>query len=159
MLQSVPLYVDKELMILASLTNANVTHLYQYTRGRDDSFFFLMECIDGGSFDDIIEKTITLTISLIWSHLQQIVNALVYLQGEGVLHCDLKLENIMVTMSDRVKLIDFGLSKKLESHVKVAGSSKGTPTYIWVKRNCSEENTMVEMAFGRQALHWASYWA
>ena len=68
-----PLYVDKELMILASLTNANVIHLYQYSRGRDDSFFFLMECIDGGSFDDIIEKTITLTISLMWSYLHQIV--------------------------------------------------------------------------------------
>ncbi|CAB5209532.1 unnamed protein product [Rhizophagus irregularis] len=44
------------------------------------------------------------------SYMFQIVDALAYLQKKNVIHRDLKLENILLSIDDNIKISDFGLS-------------------------------------------------
>ena len=57
--------------------------------------------------------------------------AIFYLHSEGVIHRDLKLENIMMTLDGHVKLFDFGLSKVgVFKGKNLTNTFCGTPTYM-----------------------------
>jgi serine/threonine protein kinase len=123
--------VVKEADILKSMQHVNIICLYQFLHEDDDpNFYFLMEYVDGSSLDVIIKKRDSLTVTLIWSFIQQIMSALVYVHSVGILHRDLKPENIMVTNDGKIKLIDFGLSKQLDAGAKTATSFLGTLVYM-----------------------------
>ena len=58
----------------------------------------------------------------------QIIIAIGKLHNKGIMHRDLKLENIMVDETGYIKLIDFGLAKILQDDVSM--SYCGTPEYL-----------------------------
>ena len=63
--------------------------------------------------------------------LSQLFQAVDYAHQRGVAHRDLKPENVMVTEAGRVKVMDFGLARAVDSQTLTqAGSSMGTPRYI-----------------------------
>lgn len=70
--------------------------------------------------------------------LQQLVEGLVFLHGQGIVHRDLKLENVLVTSSRKevaltfysVKITDFGLSKSMGEGMSEPTSMVGTKRYI-----------------------------
>jgi serine/threonine protein kinase len=59
----------------------------------------------------------------------QILKGLAALHRVGILHRDIKLENIMINVSGQVKIGDFGVSKKLRPG-EVCYDQCGTPAYI-----------------------------
>ena len=61
---------------------------------------------------------------------KQLVNALLYLQSEKVIHRDLKLGNILLNHNQDLKLVDFGLAVRLESDDELRKTICGTPNYI-----------------------------
>lgn len=52
------------------------------------------------------------------------------LHKKGIMHRDLKLENIMIDESGYVKIIDYGLAKILSQSDELAQSYCGTPEYL-----------------------------
>jgi serine/threonine protein kinase len=52
-----------------------------------------------------------------------------YLHNKGIMHRDLKLENILVDETGYLKIIDYGLAKTLESN-QVSKTFCGTPEYL-----------------------------
>jgi len=78
-------------------TSSNVYLVIEYFEGKD--LYSLMEQMDFRPFDERIAK-----------HLfRQIVKALEYCHSKGICHRDIKLENVLVDETGRLKLIDFGL--------------------------------------------------
>lgn len=66
-----------------------------------------------------------------WKLLEPIFDAVAYAHGVGVVHRDLKPDNIMVSAQGSVKVMDFGLARGEEfQQVTVAGAVMGTPVYM-----------------------------
>jgi len=67
--------------------------------------------------------------------LRQLCETLAYVHGEGIVHCDLKPENIVVTEDGDAILVDFGIAERFGARVshevlEAAGVQAGTPHYI-----------------------------
>ena len=61
--------------------------------------------------------------------IKDLVNALVYLHAKGVLHRDIKLDNILLDRSNNLKLCDFGISLLIDENTYYTDRC-GTPAYI-----------------------------
>ncbi|XP_072581342.1 myosin light chain kinase, smooth muscle isoform X13 [Vulpes vulpes] len=92
----------------------------------------VLEIVSGGElFERIIDEDFELTERECIQYMRQISAGVEYIHRQGIVHLDLKPENIMCVnkTGTRIKLIDFGLARKLEN----AGSLKvlfGTPEFV-----------------------------
>jgi NIMA (never in mitosis gene a)-related kinase len=87
--------------------------------------------LGGTLYDRIHEDSDTnLPETKIVEWLCQLCLALRYLHKKGVLHRDIKSQNIFLTGKDRIKIGDFGISKILGENRNYAKSFVGTPFYI-----------------------------
>uniref|UniRef100_A0A670HZJ5 Myosin light chain kinase, smooth muscle n=1 Tax=Podarcis muralis TaxID=64176 RepID=A0A670HZJ5_PODMU len=92
----------------------------------------VLELVSGGElFERIIDEDFELTERECIKYMKQISEGVQYIHKQGIVHLDLKPENIMCVnkTGTRIKLIDFGLARRLES----AGSLKvlfGTPEFV-----------------------------
>lgn len=62
--------------------------------------------------------------------MQQIIFAANHCHANGIIHRDIKPENIMVTSQNKIKLIDFGLSKACQDSNAHLFEKAGTPYYM-----------------------------
>jgi serine/threonine protein kinase/tetratricopeptide (TPR) repeat protein len=103
----------REARILSQLEHPNICQIYDYIEG-DDTDFLVLEFIEGESLRiaqrERLEKSQKLKIA------EQIADVLVVAHEKGVVHRDLKPSNIMLTKTNSVKVLDFGLARfsKLE---------------------------------------------
>ncbi|XP_031310445.2 myosin light chain kinase, smooth muscle isoform X1 [Camelus dromedarius] len=92
----------------------------------------VLEIVSGGElFERIIDEDFELTERECIKYMRQISEGVEYIHKQGIVHLDLKPENIMCVNKTgaRIKLIDFGLARRLEN----AGSLKvlfGTPEFV-----------------------------
>ena len=93
--------------------------------------YMVMEYFGGGDLFNLISKQHKLPVETVQYFIAEVSLAIFYLHREGVIHRDLKLENIMMTLDGHVKLIDFGLSKVGMFKLKgLTNTFCGTPTYM-----------------------------
>ena len=59
---------------------------------------------------------------------KQIVEGMLYIHGQGVLHRDIKLDNILIDNKDQIKICDFGISRPLPN--KKMSEQSGTPAFM-----------------------------
>ena len=72
-----------------------------------------MEYADGGSLKDIIETYGKLPERTAILYLRQILAGIVYLHEMGVIHRDIKPDNILITSQGQIKVSDFGSSQEM----------------------------------------------
>jgi non-specific serine/threonine protein kinase/serine/threonine-protein kinase len=105
---------QSERQILAALEHAGIARLYDGGVTDDGRPFMVMEYVDGRSLIDyciVAEASFDARIALFL----QICDAVAYAHRNLVVHRDLKPSNILVTVDGRVKLLDFGIAKLLDS--------------------------------------------
>ncbi len=95
--------------------------------------FLVMEFVEGQNLRQRIQKPMSLEQFL--GIAVQCAQALVAAHGHGVVHCDIKPENIMLTPEGQVKILDFGVAKHLprsdqSTTVDRSGAMSGTPGYM-----------------------------
>jgi len=103
----------REALALSHLNHPHICTIYEIGEA-DGQNFIAMEYVDGKPLDKLIPSG-GLAIETAIQYGTQIAEALAYAHGHGVLHRDLKSSNIMLTKDGRVKLLDFGLAKHMES--------------------------------------------
>ncbi len=95
--------------------------------------FLILEYVEGQNLRQRLRQRLSLdeffTIAI------QCAEALVSAHKQGIVHCDIKPENIMLTNQGQVKILDFGVAKHLprsdqSSTVDRAGTFAGTPAYM-----------------------------
>lgn len=100
----------------------------------DGTPYIVMEFIDGADLGTILDPRGALTVEEAITYAFHACQALVETHEAGIVHGDLKPENLIVTRAGdggRVKLLDFGLSKAVqESGVRSSRISGGTPAYM-----------------------------
>jgi TolB-like protein/Tfp pilus assembly protein PilF/predicted Ser/Thr protein kinase len=97
----------------------------------DDHLFIVMEYVEGRSLRDLI-KSGEIEPDRAFDFAGQILDALSAAHEAGIVHRDIKSDNIKVTEKGRVKVLDFGLARSAAGGAEVTrfGSSAGTPAYM-----------------------------
>ena len=120
---------NREVQISRALDHPNVVRMIDF--GEQDNILYLsMEYIQGDTLrDSLPEKGYPLPEALPLA--LGIVQGLIHAHNRGVVHRDLKPDNIMVTHNGLVKVMDLGLAKREESeNVTRTGDTFGTPAYM-----------------------------
>lgn len=123
----------REARALAKLNHQNIVAVHDFGRA-NDLYYFIMEYVDGTTLRQLVD-TGELKPTEALSILPQICDALQFAHDEGVVHRDIKPDNILLDGKGRVKVADFGLAKLLDrapADATLTGTNQvmGTPHYM-----------------------------
>jgi serine/threonine protein kinase len=114
----------------------------------DGIYYIVMRYMDGGSLDDRLRQR-RLRVDEIVHYLDQIASALDYAHQRGVIHRDLKPNNVLLDRANNCYLTDFGIARieGTERKLTATGSVMGTPAYM------SPEQAMGRSVDGRSDIY------
>lgn len=135
---------EREVQLTARLRHPNAISVFDFGRGEDGRFYYVMEYLDGIDLARLIAREGALPPARVIHILRGVCAALREAHGLGLLHRDIKPPNIMLCAQgaeyDVVKLLDFGLVQELgdtaASAARLTSPSvlSGTPAYIAPER-------------------------
>jgi serine/threonine protein kinase/Tol biopolymer transport system component len=105
---------QREAEALAALNHQNIGAIYDLQQA-DDTRFLILELVEGETLADLLAKRGALPVEDVLNIAKQIGEALEAAHEKGVVHRDLKPANIKITPEGKVKVLDFGLAKALET--------------------------------------------
>lgn len=120
-----------ELSLSRSLAHPNIIRLFDL--GSQGEWRYLtMELLEGKDLASLMEERMSpLPIAEGLRYLEQVCAGLQQAHERGVVHRDIKPHNLFVTKAGEVKVMDFGIARKLNSPgVTVVGTIAGTPEYM-----------------------------
>jgi len=90
------------------------------------------EYLDGVSLGDRLEREGNVPERTAWQIAREVAKGLAFAAGKGVVHRDIKPDNVLCSRTGEVKIIDMGFSKSMadDSALTAAGTTVGTPFYI-----------------------------
>lgn len=130
---------EREARALAALAHPNIVSLVDFGVANDRPYL-VMELLRGRSLAELLQQEGRLPLPRASGIIRQVLRALQYAHGQGLLHRDLKPGNIFLQelpdTSDHVKLLDFGFAKFTQDpgrdgpELSRTGIVFGTPAYI-----------------------------
>ena len=120
----------REIQLSSVITHKNVLRVYDL--GESDGIRFLtMQFVEGEDLSTIVKRKKALPMERVVKIFRQICEGLRAAHEQGVIHRDLKPQNVMLGRNDTVYLTDFGLARSLEhSGMTQTGAVIGTPFYM-----------------------------
>lgn len=142
--------LKREALVSASLHHPNILNVISYGQ-QETTVYVVMPLLTGGNLADLVCQK-DLSLSDINQILDQVASALDYIHARGIVHRDVKLENVLLDETGCPFLADFGMTKSLSSASKHLGgrifdssySTKkglviGTPSYMSPEQCRSKE--------------------
>ncbi|XP_027890539.1 serine/threonine-protein kinase ULK1a isoform X1 [Xiphophorus couchianus] len=129
--------LGKEIKILKELRHENIVRLLDYQE-MGGCIYLIMEYCNGGDLAEYLQTKGTLSEDTIRVFLQQIAKAMKVLQSKGILHRDLKPQNILLchpegrkssSINTSIKIADFGFARHLQLNT-MAATLCGSPMYM-----------------------------
>jgi serine/threonine-protein kinase len=132
----------READITSALRHPNIVQVIDFNHTPAGQPFLVMEHLDGGDLAQLMAACGPMPVERVLAIVAQIVSALSAVHRKGIVHRDLKPQNVLLVrddgpVQDRVKLVDFGLSKRNEPSLFGRGASisrertlLGTPRYM-----------------------------
>jgi tRNA A-37 threonylcarbamoyl transferase component Bud32 len=122
---------EREAQAVAKLRHENILEIFDYAARADSEAYIVTEFIDGQTLKQFVtERPVTYPEvgALI---MLQVARALAHAHAGGILHRDVKPENIMIRSDGVVKLMDFGISHMVDlERLTVTGQLLGSPAYM-----------------------------
>jgi serine/threonine-protein kinase len=119
----------REAQAAGSLHHPNIVAIYEY--GEDETFEWIaMELVEGRTLRDHLLAGWRPDLARLPSVLEQLLEALDYSHGRGVVHRDVKPGNVLVSDMGVAKMSDFGIARVERSHLTQKGEVLGTPSYM-----------------------------
>ena len=121
---------SNELKLARRIRHKNVCGMFDLGDA-EGAHFITMEYVHGEDLKSMIGMTGMLGIGTVLSLGRQICDGLAEAHNSGVVHRDLKPQNIMVDRGGNAKIMDFGIARSLKGHrITRAGMIIGTPEYM-----------------------------
>ena len=142
-----------EAQITSQLQHPNIVPVYEMGSGRGGDYWFVMKKVEGRSLRDVLRglRDGDRATRAAWSRARllqafvQVCNAVAYAHDRGVLHRDLKPDNVMLGPFGEVLLMDWGVARTMDDKAEepreapitrpdtvhtIAGATFGTPGYM-----------------------------
>ncbi|MBX3472118.1 MAG: serine/threonine protein kinase [Planctomycetes bacterium] len=122
----------REARAAAKLEHPNIVQVQDVGTTERNLHYIIMQYIDGSNLEEKIQAAGRHTPQEATRIVLEIARGLQTAHRAGVIHRDIKAENILITQAGQVKLTDFGLAKDLNSELKLTadGAMIGTPLYM-----------------------------
>ena len=121
---------EREAHAVAKLRHDNILEIYAFSGSGDDSYI-VTEFIEGETLKQAITARPIGFPEVGAMIVSQIARALAHAHAAGILHRDVKPENVMIRSDGVVKLMDFGISQMVDlDRLTVTGQLLGSPAYM-----------------------------
>jgi predicted Ser/Thr protein kinase/dipeptidyl aminopeptidase/acylaminoacyl peptidase len=130
---------EQEARAASALNHPNIVTIYEIG-GSDSTIYIAMELVEGKTLREVLQGT-PLPVRRLLDLAFQMADGLAKAHAAGIVHRDMKPDNVMVSRDGSVKILDFGLAKLLKeqpddqtsaptAHHTVAGTVLGTVGYM-----------------------------
>lgn len=140
----------QEIKVLQKLWHGHIVK-YLGSEKINDNYCMYIEYLPGGTISKLLYKVGALPEITVRAYTRQILKGLKYLHSNGVIHRDLKSDNILLDSNGKLKICDFGCSKRYENEVNESGfnnSVKGSLPWM-------APEVMKQSGYGRKADIWS----
>lgn len=133
---------EREACLAASLSHPNVVTVYDLGKTGSGSPYIAMECVGGGTLKDLIEADGPLEVRHAARLALEISHALEEAHWCGLIHRDIKPQNVLLTDGGEAKVADFGVAKVTETtSLTEPGSLVGSVHYLSPEQAAGQEIT------------------
>jgi serine/threonine protein kinase len=154
---------EREAMAIGKIDHPNCVGVYDIGALSDGALYLVMEFLQGEQLGDVLQRERLLGVERAMHVLKHVLRGLDHIHSAGIVHRDIKLDNVMLVEVDGdpdfAKILDFGIAKTIgvenEDGVKLtqAGIAFGTPLYM------APEQALGNPLDGRADLYAASVMA
>jgi hypothetical protein len=124
----------REARTVAQLVHPHIVPIYKVGGYRNEVLYIVMPCVDGPSLRQLLERHRRLSVRDAARIARQVADALGYAHRYGVVHRDVKPDNILLDAGGHVLVSDFGIAKAAQeatvSQLTTEGMVIGTPQYM-----------------------------
>jgi serine/threonine protein kinase len=127
----------REAFVGVRLVHPNCVPVLDFGAMPDGSFFLAMELVGGESLGDLLDRGGPLPWPRALRIARHVLRGLDHAHGDGIVHRDIKPDNIIITPHDGdpdfARILDFGIAKLVDANshaITRAGMSVGTPSYL-----------------------------
>lgn len=104
----------QEAKAAANLSHPNIVTIYDFSLN-SDPLFIIMEYVPGSDLKSLLRKQGKFNIPVAIDLIIQACDGIGYAHRAGLVHCDIKPQNLLVTPDNRLKVVDFGIARALAS--------------------------------------------
>ncbi|NLN74825.1 MAG: serine/threonine protein kinase [Armatimonadetes bacterium] len=127
----------REVLNSAKLDHPNIVHVYDV--GVDNGCsYYVMQLVQGGSLRTEIDLSAQFEVERALLIVSQIAAALDYAHSAGIIHRDVKSDNILVDRHGNAQVVDFGIARSVDG-TPMTGGIIGTPEYMSPEQARGEE--------------------
>ncbi|HKT08723.1 MAG TPA: serine/threonine-protein kinase [Gemmatimonadaceae bacterium] len=123
----------REAETAAQLSHPDIVPIYSVDE-REGLVFFVMACVDGDTLAKRLAERGPLPVDDARRILREVADALAYAHARGVIHRDIKPDNILLGEDGRAMVTDFGIARAIQegadSRLTATGVAIGTPAYM-----------------------------
>ncbi|KAK9453793.1 kinase-like domain-containing protein [Dipodascopsis uninucleata] len=148
-----------EIDLLRNLDHPNIVRYHGFVK-TDSSLYIILEYCENGSLTAISKNFGQFPEHLVAIYIAQVLQGLIYLHDQGVIHRDIKGANILTTKEGVVKLADFGVATRAPEDSQVVGTPNWmAPEIILLNGATSSSDiwsvgcTIIELITGKPPYH------
>ena len=120
--------IYNEINLMKTLRHNSIVKILE-TIETENYILIIMENISGGNLLSFVKKRTKLNEKTAHFIFRQLISSIKFIHSKGIIHRDIKLDNILIDLNNTIKICDFGVGRTYKKNEKLKDKC-GTPAYI-----------------------------